>query len=79
LLVDLLNRRIVASDRRATLLSFESMFQRGSYGVLVYAAATALDASSLSSVLLGFALLCAVPLALAVRLRDVAPTVGAAR
>jgi len=79
LVVDLLNRRIVASKRRATLLSFESMFQRGTYGVLVYAAASALDASSLASVLLGFALLCAVPLALAVRIRDVAPALGPAR
>jgi MFS family permease len=70
LLVDLLNRRIVASERRATLLSFESLFQRGFYGVLVYAAATALDASSLSSVLIGFALLCALPRALAARIRD---------
>ncbi len=72
LVVDLLNRRIHASERRATLLSFESMFQRGTYGVLVYAAASALDTSSLSAVLLGFALLCAIPLALALRIRDVA-------
>jgi len=70
LLVELLNRRIRASERRATLLSFESMFQRGTYGVLVYAAASALDASSLDMVLLGFALLCVVPLALAGRIRD---------
>jgi MFS family permease len=70
LLVDLLNRRIVASERRATLLSFESLFQRGFYGVLVYAASSALDESSLTSVLIGFALLCAIPLALAARLRE---------
>ena len=60
LIVDLLNRRIQASERRATMLSFESMAQRGTYGVLVYVAASALDASSLPIVLLGFALLSAV-------------------
>jgi MFS family permease len=79
LLADMLNRRIVASERRATLLSFESMFQRGSYGVVVYAAASALDTRSLPTVLLGFALFCAVPIALAVRIRDVAPEISAAR
>jgi MFS family permease len=79
LLVDQLNRRIVASERRATLLSFESMFQRGTYGVLVYAAASALDTSSLSTVLLGFAVICVVPLVLAVRIRDVASETPNAR
>jgi hypothetical protein len=69
LVVDLLNRRIHASERRATMLSFESMAQRGSYGVIVYAAASALDAASLSAVLLGLAALSAVPLLLALRMR----------
>jgi MFS family permease len=52
---DLLNRRISSSERRATLLSFESLLQRGSYGVIVYAASVALEHSSLTAVLLGFA------------------------
>jgi len=69
LIVDMMNRRIHASERRATMLSFESMAQRGTYGVLVYVAASALDASSLPVVLLGFAALAAVPLLLAARLR----------
>ncbi len=70
ILADLVNRRIHVSERRATVLSFESLFQRGFYGVVVYAAATALGERSLSTVLVGFALLCVVPLALAARLRD---------
>ncbi len=52
---DLLNRRIASPDRRATLLSFESLLQRGSYGVVVYLASVALERSSLDVVLLGFA------------------------
>jgi hypothetical protein len=72
LIVDFLNRRIVASERRATMLSFESMAQRGTYGVLVYAAATALDASTLATVLLALACLSAIPLALALRIREAA-------
>ena len=70
ILSDLLNRRIRVSERRATLLSFESLLQRGFYGVIVYAAATALGENSLSTVLVGFALLCVIPLALATRLRS---------
>lgn len=52
---DVLNRAISSSERRATLLSFESLLQRGSYGVIVYAASVALEKSSLTLVLLGFA------------------------
>lgn len=70
LLVDLLNRRIHASERRATLLSFESLFQRGVYGVIAYGASSAIDASSFPLVLLGVALLAAIPLALTNRLRE---------
>jgi MFS family permease len=55
ILVELLNRRIASSERRATLLSFESLVQRGSYGVVVYFASAALEGSALSAVLLGFA------------------------
>jgi hypothetical protein len=69
ILADLMNRRIHVSERRATLLSFESLFQRGLYGVIVIPAAAALGDRSLSTVLIGFALLCVVPLALATRLR----------
>jgi len=69
ILADMMNRRIHVSERRATLLSFESLFQRGFYGVIVIAAAAALGDRSLSTVLIGFALLCVVPLLLAARLR----------
>ena len=55
LVIDMLNRGIESSERRATLLSFESLLQRGSYGVIVYAASVALEHSSLAAVLLGFA------------------------
>lgn len=65
ILVELLNRRISSSERRATLLSFESLVQRGSYGVVVYFAAAALERSSLSAVLFGFAAAAATALALA--------------
>jgi len=69
ILADQMNRRIHVSERRATLLSFESLSQRGLYGVVVIAASAALGDRSLSTVLLGFALLSAIPLALAARLR----------
>jgi len=65
LLVELLNRRIASSERRATLLSFESLVQRGTYGVVVYFASAALGRGPLSSVLLGFAATSAAALALA--------------
>jgi MFS family permease len=68
LIVDLLNRRITVSERRATLLSFESLFQRGLYGAIVYFAASALDREGLTTVLVGFALLSAVSLALVPRM-----------
>ena len=55
ILADLMNRRIHVSERRATLLSFESLFQRGFYGVVVIAAAAALGDRPLSTVLVGFA------------------------
>jgi len=54
-IADLLNRRIASSERRATLLSFESLAQRGSYGVVVIFASAALEHRSLAAVLLGFA------------------------
>ncbi|MGH7289972.1 MAG: MFS transporter, partial [Myxococcota bacterium] len=69
ILADQMNRRIHVSERRATLLSFESLFQRGFYGVVVIAASAALGDRSLATVLAGFALLSAIPLALAARLR----------
>jgi MFS family permease len=68
LLADLLNRRIASSERRATLLSFESLFQRGLYGVLVYGAASVLESRGLTSVLIGFAALCAIALAFVPRM-----------
>jgi MFS family permease len=68
LIADLLNRRIEASERRATLLSFESLVQRGLYGAIVYFAAAGLDQHGLGAVLIGFGLLGAVALALAPRL-----------
>jgi len=64
LIVDLLNRRIHAPERRATLLSFESMLQRGLYGAIVYVAARGLDQHGLGAVLVGFALVSAVALLL---------------
>lgn len=69
IMADMMNRRIHVSERRATLLSFESLFQRGFYGVVVIFAAAALGDRPLSTVLVGFALLCVIPLALAARLR----------
>jgi MFS family permease len=68
LVVDLLNRRIRVPERRATLLSFESLAQRGLYGVIVYFAASGIERHGLGAVLIGFALLSAVPLALIPRL-----------
>lgn len=64
LIVNLLNRRIHSSERRATLLSFESLLQRGLYGVIVLFAANALDRESLAAVLVGFGLMSALSLAL---------------
>ncbi len=69
-IADLMNRRIENSERRATVLSFESLVQRGSYGVFVIAASIALEKSSLPLVLVGFAAIAAtaalvVPLATA--------------
>ena len=43
------------SERRATLLSFESMASRGSYGIAVVAFGVVLDVGSLSAALLGLA------------------------
>ena len=68
LIADLLNRRIESSERRATLLSFESLFQRGLYGAIVYFAATALDRHGLQTVLLGFAGLAVLALAFVPRM-----------
>ena len=50
-IADLMNRRIESSERRATLLSFESLVQRGSYGAVVIVASIALEKSSLTLVL----------------------------
>ncbi len=69
LVTDLLNRRITVSERRATLLSFESLCQRGLYGAIVWVAATGLDRQGLTTVLVGFALLSAAALAFVPRLR----------
>jgi len=64
-LADVLNRRIASPDRRATLLSFESLAQRGAYGVVVIFASAALERHSLDTVLLGFAATSAAAAALA--------------
>jgi MFS family permease len=69
ILADLMNRRIHVSERRATLLSFESLANRGFYGLIVYGAASALGDRSLSTVLAGFAAVCVVALVLAARIR----------
>ncbi|HXX47854.1 MAG TPA: MFS transporter [Myxococcota bacterium] len=66
--VDLLNKRIDSSERRATLLSFESFVQRGVYGAVVIAATAALERRSLSTVLLGFAATSAAAVALVPRI-----------
>jgi MFS family permease len=68
-IVDLLNRRIHAAERRATLLSFESLLQRGLYGAIVYFAASGLDQHGLGTVLIGFALQSLLALALVPALR----------
>jgi MFS family permease len=68
LLAEILNRRIDSSERRATLLSFESLFQRGLYGALIYVASIALERHGLTSVLVGFALLGALALAFVPRM-----------
>jgi hypothetical protein len=68
LIADLLNRRIESSERRATLLSFESLVNRGLYGAIVWLAATGIDRHGLDAVLLGFALLAAVALAFVPRM-----------
>jgi MFS family permease len=68
-IVDLLNRRIHAAERRATLLSFESLLQRGLYGAIVYFAASGLDQHGLGAVLIGFALQSLVALTLVPALR----------
>jgi MFS family permease len=68
LITDALNRRIESSERRATVLSFESVLNRGSYGLIVYAAATGIDRYGLAAVLVGFALLSAASLALVPRM-----------
>jgi hypothetical protein len=64
ILADVLNRRIASAGRRATLLSFESLVQRGSYGIVVIVASAALE-HSLDAVLLGFAVTSAAAAALA--------------
>jgi hypothetical protein len=50
------------------VLSFESVLNRGSYGLIVYAAATGIDRYGLAAVLVGFALLSAASLALVPRM-----------
>ena len=68
LIADLLNRRIESSERRATLLSFESLINRGLYGAIVWLAASGIDRHGLDAVLLGFALLAAGALAFVPRM-----------
>jgi MFS family permease len=63
LIADLLNRRIESSERRATLLSFESLINRGLYGTIVWLAASGIDRQGLDAVLLGFAGLAALAVA----------------
>jgi hypothetical protein len=68
LIADLLNRRIESSERRATLLSFESLINRGLYGTIVWLAASGIDRQGLDAVLLGFAGLAALALAFVPRM-----------
>ena len=70
-----INHRIASSDRRATVLSFESMASRGIYGAAIVPLGWALDSYALSTVLyLLAAITAATAIAGAVAARAATPT-----